>query len=106
MRVQYRNLRYSITMRVISNKTLTSFAVIHPAVDEPLQAWRKTIESRPFVSFADIKTAFNATDKVSQFYVFDIGGNKYRIVAAIHFDHQKVYVRHVFTHKEYDKWNR
>jgi len=106
MRVKYRYLRYDAIMRVISNKALTSFAAIHPAADEPLQAWRKTIESRPFVSFADFKTSFNATDKVSQYYVFDIGGNKYRIVAAIHFDHQKLYVRHVFTHKEYDKWNR
>lgn len=91
-------------MRVISNKALTNFSAIHPAADEPLQAWRKIIESRPFVSFADIKTAFNATDKVGCFYIFDIGGNKYRIVAAIHFDYQKLYVRHVLTHKEYDKW--
>jgi mRNA interferase HigB len=91
-------------MRVTSNKALTVFSAIHPAADEPLQAWRKIIESRPFVSFADIKTAFNATDKVGYFYVFDIGGNKYRIVAAIHFDYQKLYVRHVLTHKEYDKW--
>ena len=69
-----------------------------------MQAWRKAIQSRSFVSFADIKTAFNAADKVGDYHVFDIGGNKYRIVAAIHFDHQKLYIRHVFTHKEYDKW--
>ena len=92
-------------MRVISNKTLTNFSTIHPAADEPLQAWRKIIESRSFINFADIKTAFHATDKVGYFFVFDIGGNKYRIVAAIHFDYQKLYVRHVLTHKEYDKWN-
>jgi len=42
--------------------------------------------------------------KWGNYYVFDIGGNKYRIVAAIHFDHQKLYVLHVYTHKEYDKW--
>lgn len=69
-----------------------------------MQAWRKAVQSRSFVSFADIKTAFNGADKVGDYYVFDIGGNKYRIVAAIHFDHQKLYIRHVFTHKEYDKW--
>ena len=91
-------------MRVISNKALTNFSAIHPTAEEPMQAWRKIIESRLFVSFADIKTAFNAADKVGYYYVFDIGGNKYRIVAAIHFDHQKLYIRHVFTHKEYDKW--
>jgi mRNA interferase HigB len=38
------------------------------------------------------------------YYVFDIGGNKYRVITAIHFDQQKLFVRHVFTHKEYDKW--
>ena len=91
-------------MRVISNKALTDFSEIHPAADEPLQAWRKIVESRLFASFADIKTVFNATDKVGYYYVFDIGGNKYRIVTAIHFNHQKLYIRQVFTHKEYDKW--
>lgn len=91
-------------MRVISNKALVDFSTTYSAAFEPMQAWRKVIESRSFVSFADIKTAFNATDKVGNYYVFDIGGNKYRIVAAIHFDYQKLYIRHVFTHKEYDKW--
>ncbi len=91
-------------MRVISNKALTDFSARQPAAAEPLQLWRKVIESRPFVSFADIKTAFNATDKVGPYYVFDAGGNKCRIVVAIHFDRQRLYVRHVFTHKEYDKW--
>lgn len=48
MRVKYRYWRYDMIVRVISNKTLTSFAANHPAADEPLQAWRKAIESRPF----------------------------------------------------------
>ncbi len=91
-------------MRVISNKALSDFSAIHPAADEPMQAWRKIVESRAFSNFADIKTTFNATDKVGIFYVFDIGGNKFRIVAAIHFDQQKLFIRYVFTHKEYDKW--
>jgi mRNA interferase HigB len=91
-------------MRVISNKALSDFSTIHPTADEPMQAWRKIVESRSFSNFADIKAAFNATDKVGIFFVFDIGGNKFRIVAAIHFDQQKLFIRHVFTHKEYDKW--
>lgn len=91
-------------MRIISNTRLTDFAAIHPAAGVPLQAWRKVVESRDFVNFADIKSAFNATDKVDQFYIFDIGGNKYRVVAAIHFNTNIMYIRHVFTHKEYDKW--
>lgn len=91
-------------MRVISNKALIDFAATHPGADNPMQAWRKIIESRTFTSFSDIKTTFNTTDKVEEYYVFDIGGNKYRIVTAIHFDYQKLYIRYVFTHKEYDKW--
>lgn len=91
-------------MRVISNKTLNDFAASHPLAGEALQAWRKIIESRTYANFAEIKSTFNAVDKAGMYYVFDIGGNKYRIVSAIHFDQQKLFIRHVFTHKEYDKW--
>jgi mRNA interferase HigB len=38
------------------------------------------------------------------YYVFDIGGNKYRLIAAIHFNTQKLFIREVMTHKEYNKW--
>ncbi|MGN7982611.1 type II toxin-antitoxin system HigB family toxin [Burkholderia sp. 22313] len=91
-------------MRVISNKALVDFAAIHADASVPLQMWRRTIEGSFFTNFADVKKAFNATDKVGSFYVFDIGGNKYRLIAAIHFNTQKLYVREVMTHKEYNKW--
>ena len=91
-------------MRVISNKALTDFAALHPASTLSLQAWRHIVESRTFAHFADVKATVNAVDRAGPYYVFDIGGNKYRIIAAIHFDQQKLFVRHVFTHKEYDKW--
>ena len=91
-------------MRVISNKALFDFAAIHPEGATPLQAWRKIIEAGSFNNFAELKRAFNATDKVGDFYVFDIGGNKYRLIAAIHFNRKMVFIRHIFTHREYDKW--
>lgn len=91
-------------MRVISNKALTRFAAGHGDGDTPLQAWRKLIESGTYGSYADLKRAFNATDRVGDFYVFDVGGNKYRVIAAVHFNRQMLFVRHVFTHKEYDRW--
>lgn len=91
-------------MRLISNSALVAFASKHTAAEKPLQAWRRIIESRPFRNFAELKATLNSVDRVSQFYVFDVGGNKFRIVAAIHFDKQRLYVRHVFTHKEYDTW--
>ena len=91
-------------MRVVSNKAPVEFATQHPEVGVLLQIWRKTIEAGSFANFAAIKRAFNATDKVGDFYVFDIGGNKFRLIAAVHFNVQKLYVRHIFTHEEYDKW--
>lgn len=91
-------------MRVISNKTLTDFGASHEAAQAPLQTWRKLVEAGVFNNFSDIKRVFNATDKVGEYFVFDIGGNKYRLIAAIHFNRQMLFIRHVFSHKEYDQW--
>ncbi|WP_093388582.1 type II toxin-antitoxin system HigB family toxin [Rugamonas rubra] len=91
-------------MRVISNKALVDFSIAHPPAHAPMQAWRKILESRPFANFADIKRVFNATDKAGDNYIFNIGGNKYRIVAGISFQYQRLYIRYVFTHEEYNKW--
>lgn len=92
-------------MRVISNKSLVDFANDHPVAGAPLQAWRKTVEANAFANYAELKKTFNATDRARGFYIFDVGGNKFRVVAAIHFNTQKLFVRHVFTHKDYDAWN-
>ncbi len=91
-------------MRVISNKALVEFSKIHPTATQPLQVWRKLVEARSYASFADIKSVFNTVDSVGDFYVFDLGGNKFRIIAIVDLNYQKVYLKHVFTHKEYDKW--
>ena len=78
---------------------------MHRAAGKPLQAWRKIVESGDFANFAQLKASMNATDRVGDFYVFDIGGNKFRVIAAIHFNRQMLFVRHVFTHAEYDQWS-
>ena len=64
------------------------------------------VEKNNFKSFADLKRTFNSIDKAGNLYVFDIGGNKLRLIASIHFNRQKLYIRHILTHKEYDekKW--
>ena len=91
-------------MRVISNRRLVEFAAKQGGASVPLQIWRKTIEAGSFANFADLKRSFNAIDRVGGFYVFDIGGNKFRLIAAVHFNTQKLFVRAVLTHKEYEKW--
>ena len=91
-------------MRVISNRTLLRFSATYRDAGAPLQAWRKTVESGSFRNHADLKACFNSVDRVDQFYVFNIGGNKYRVIAAIHFNRQMLFVRHVLTHRQYDSW--
>lgn len=91
-------------MRLISNKALRDFAAIHPESHAQLQAWRRVVEHNTFVNFADLKHAFNSVDKVADYYVFNIAGNRYRVIAAIHFNTQSLYVRAVLTHRDYDKW--
>ncbi len=89
-------------MRVITNRRLVEFAVKHPPAGVPLQNWRHVMESKVFHSFADLRKAFNTVDKVGDLYVFDISGNKYRLIAFLQFEHQIAYIKHVLTHREYD----
>ena len=92
-------------MRVISNKRLVDFGALHPHATVPLKVWRRCIEANAFEHFAGLKAVFGSVDRVGGLYVFDIGGNKFRLVAAVHFDRQILYIRHVFTHAEYDRWS-
>ncbi len=90
-------------MRVISNSALKRFAELHPSAEMPLQGWRRVIEKNDFENWAELKSAFNSVDKVSELFVFNIGGNKYRLVTYIRFEKQIVYVKAVMDHGEYDK---
>jgi mRNA interferase HigB len=94
-------------MRIISPKMLREFAAIHPDAQSPLDGWHRTARAADWQSFDDVKSAFGKrADRYKKFVIFDIGGNKYRLIAAIHYNRGVVYVRHVLTHAEYDrgKW--
>jgi mRNA interferase HigB len=82
-----------------------NFWTLHPPAKGPMAAWYKVICGTMFANFAAVRSAFNSADKVGRFTVFNVGGEGYRVVAAIHFNRQKLYVRHVFTHAEYDRWS-
>ena len=92
-------------MRVISRRPLRDFWELHPQAEAPLCAWYRVMEQTRFADFNAIKAAFPATDYVAPFTIFDIGGNKFRLITAIHHNTGLVYVRHVLTHPEYDKWS-
>ena len=93
-------------MHVISTKKLREFWERHPRARAPLEAWYQVARHADRETFADVRATFNAADQVDRFTVFDFGGNKFRLIAVIHFNRGKLYVRHVLTHAEYDegKW--
>lgn len=93
-------------MRVISRKRLREFWAVHTDAESPLKAWNAITRAAVWESFADLRRTYPSADPVGRCTVFNIGGNKYRLIAAIHFNRGKVYVRRVLTHAEYDrgKW--
>jgi mRNA interferase HigB len=94
-------------MRVISEKKLREFwqAPGNAAAETPLRAWAQFVRRANWQRFADIKATYNAVDKEKggPRVIFDIGGNKYRLIAVIDYERHKVFVRFALTHKEYDK---
>ena len=79
------------------------FARTHPDARAPLNAWFTIVRKTDYTSFADLRATFPSADQVSRFTVFNIGGNKFRLIAAIHYNRKKLYIRHVLTHAEYDR---
>lgn len=93
-------------MHVISKKALAAFWLKHPASKARLEAWHRLASQSRLESFPEVKRAFNSADYVPPFIVFDVGGNNYRVVTVAHFNSQKLYIRSVFTHAEYDRWSQ
>lgn len=91
-------------MHIISKKFLKEFGQVHPEAAGPLHAWHRIVESSSFQTFADLRHTFNSVDIARGYFVFNLGGNKYRLVAAIHFNRQKLYIRDILTHEQYDHW--
>jgi len=90
-------------MHLITRKTLQTFWQQHPDGKTSLQRWSQIIEKNNFDNFTQLRATFPSVDQVGKLTVFNIGGNKYRLIAAIHFNRHKVYIRHILTHSEYDK---
>ncbi len=93
-------------MHVLSKKALRRFWTVHADAERPLRRWYRIVTKAQWKSFGDVRATYGTADQVERFTVFNIAGNKYRLLAVIHFNRGKVFVRHVLTHKEYDlgKW--
>jgi len=91
-------------MRVISRKILIKFWEKHPDARQPLQTWYADVKHAIWTSPADIKSVYqNASFLSTNRVVFNLKGNKYRIVVVVQYRYEAVYIRFVGTHKEYDR---
>ena len=94
-------------MRVISKKALLDFIRRHPDARSALLTWFSLAQACIAYGYNDLKQTFASVDYVPpQNTVFDVGGNRFRIVAAIHYNRQSLFIRHVLKHAECDLWTR
>lgn len=96
--------RYAFAVRVIARRTLREFWDKHPDAAEPLRAWFREAQQARWVGPADIKqryasASFLARDRV----VFNVKGNSYRLIVAVKYSSQIVFIKFFGTHAEYDR---
>ena len=90
-------------MHIISRKALLEFARKHPGSYQPLDDWYRVAKKATWQSITDTKRVFPHADGVGDCTVFNIGGNKYRLITRINYENQVVFIRYVLTHSDYDK---
>jgi len=85
---------------------LNEFADKHPEAESALSRWYDHVKKTDFKSFAELRQAFPSADQVGKLTVFNIGGNKVRLISAIHYNRKRLYIRAVLTHEQYNqsKW--
>lgn len=90
-------------MRIVSERKLKEFAERFPRAESPLRAWKTAVKSSSWKDPADLKRTFGTADLVGDKTVFDLGGNKFRLIAFVHYGRQIVFVKDILTHAKYDK---
>ena len=91
-------------MRIISEKTLRAFWERHPNSEQSLRAWVKEVEPADWTTPAQLKKQFpNASIVRDNRVVFNVGGNRYRMVSWINYRRRAIYVKWLGTHAEYDR---
>jgi mRNA interferase HigB len=93
--------------RIITERRLREFWETYPDAEKPLKAWRQLMRSKSYAPSHEVRADFPSVDFLKdKVTVFDIGGNKYRLVVTMRYDWEKVFIRHVVTHKEYDRLSK
>lgn len=90
-------------LRIISKKKIREYYKDNAQAELPLVEWYfKMINIKPH-NINELRKAFNSVDSVYGYTVFNVGGNNYRLITAIHYNTLLCYVREIWTHAEYSK---
>jgi len=93
-----------LRMRIVSRKALREFGGEHPDTRLCRDAWYAIVKGRSYASPHELRADFPAASFLgARRTVFNIGGNKYRLVVDMRYDLGRAYIRHVLTHEEYDR---
>lgn len=90
-------------MVILSKSYLKKFFDKNAIAKKPLLDWYLRTKEADWANLNQLKKTFPATDYVDGLYIFNIGGNKFRLIARITFSVRTVYIRFVGTHADYDK---
>jgi mRNA interferase HigB len=95
-------------MRVIKRAALEQFWQRHPDAKTSLESWFAVVRTASWKTPAEMKQVYPNADLVGRRTVFNIAGNKYRLIARVNYQTQLVFVRYLLTHAEYDRgtWNQ
>jgi mRNA interferase HigB len=95
---------YIPVMQVVALRTLRLFWQRHPQAETPLRTWYSAVSQAEWAGPADVRAQFGSADFVADNRViFDIGGNKFRLVAHVSYEFKAVLVKFVGTHAEYNE---
>jgi mRNA interferase HigB len=90
-------------MHIITKRKLKEFWLLHPDAEAPLRVWSKLTGKAKWRNLSEVRATFPTADPYCECTIFNIAGNKYRLISHINYRRQKIYILHVLTHKEYDK---
>lgn len=90
-------------MRIISKSKLREFWEEHPEAKDSLSEWFRVTSKAVWKNFADVRNTFRSADPYCDCVIFDVKGNNFRIIGIALYQVQRVYVRYVLTHADYDK---
>ena len=93
-------------MRVISRKVLRDYCQTHADACDALYSWYRVASKAQWKNLTQVQAVYKTAESVSNFTVFNIKGNRYRLIVDLIYPSQRIYIKYILTHSEYskDKW--